>query len=144
MQTILAAVDFSDVTDRVLDTTQQLAHALGADVFIVHVAPPEPSFVTYEPGPQSERDFRAKELRQEHRDVQALLERFGGQVKAEALMVQGPTVAKILEEAERLSADLIVVGSHGHGALYDLLVGSVAEGVMRKTTRPVVVVPARK
>lgn len=146
MNTLLTAIDFSDVTDAVLEQTRVIASAFGAKVFLVHVAPPEPSFVTYEPGPPSEREFRAKELREEHRKLQALAEKLAGDggPDVEPLMVSGGAVAKIVEEAERLDVNMIVLGSHGHGALYELLVGSVADGVMRKAKCPVLVVPARK
>ena len=57
----------------------------------------------------------------------------------------GCGVAKlILEEAERLEAEVIIMGSHGHGALYDLIVGSVTEGVLRKAKCPVLVLPSKR
>jgi nucleotide-binding universal stress UspA family protein len=59
-----------------------------------------------------------------------------------ALHIQGPTVEKILHEAGEQQAGWIVLGSHGHGALYELLVGSVANGVIKGARCPVVVVPA--
>lgn len=145
MKTILAAVDFSDVTDAVLNHAAALAEAFGAKVYVIHVAAPEPSFVTYAPGPQHERDFRADELRDEHRKIQeyatALQER---KIAAEALLVSGETINKLLEEADNLKADTIVIGSHGHGALYELLVGSVTDGILRKANRPVTIVPASR
>ena len=58
------------------------------------------------------------------------------------LHIQGPIVEKILHEAGEQQADMIVIGSHGHGALYDLLVGTVTQGVIKSATCPVVVVPA--
>ncbi|MEX2216885.1 MAG: universal stress protein [Phycisphaeraceae bacterium] len=145
MKTILVAVDLSDVTQPLLSTAAALAKAMQSSVYLVHVAAPEPTFVTYEPGPDHERQFRAQQLRVEHRDLQKLaedMEKSG--VEAEPLMVSGPTVLKLLEEADRLKADLIVIGSHGHGALYHLLVGSVTDGVIRKAKCPVMVVPSRK
>ncbi len=145
MKTLLVAVDFSDVAGSVVAAAAALAQKLAARVVLIHVAAPEPSFVTYEPGPQHERDHRAKTLRKEHRDLQAMVEDLSKHgVPAEALLVQGATVDKLLEEADRLAADMIVIGSHGHGALYHLLMGSVAEGVLRKTKRPVLIVPGRK
>ena len=45
--------------------------------------------------------------------------------------------------ADELAADVIVVGSHGRGKLFDLVVGSVSAGVIRKSQVPVLVVPAR-
>ena len=60
---------------------------------------------------------------------------------AEALLVQGPTTATILDEARRLNADIIVMGSHGHSALYKAFVGSVCEQVLAESTIPILVVP---
>ena len=46
------------------------------------------------------------------------------------------------EMAEAVGADLIVMGSHGHGALFEFLVGSATSGVLRAARVPVVVVPS--
>ena len=51
-------------------------------------------------------------------------------------------VEEILKTAREISADLIVMGSHGHGSVYCLLVGSVTEGVLKAGERPVLLVPA--
>lgn len=142
MKTILVCIDFSDITQRVVQTATQLATALGSRVLLLHVAPPEPDFVPYEVGPQAERDAVAKLLRQEHQKLQVLEQQLINEdVSVEALMVQGPAAQKILQEARVMNADLIVMGSHGHGAVYELLVGSVTETVLRKTHAPVLVVP---
>ncbi|MGH8242867.1 MAG: universal stress protein [Steroidobacteraceae bacterium] len=142
---ILAAVDFSEVTECVVDTLKQVAARFSAHVWILHVAPPDPAFVGYEAGPQVVRDQVAVEHHERHRQLQQVADRLRSDgVDATALLVQGPTVAKILAEAERLQAALIVLGSHGQGALYDLLVGSVSEGVVRASRVPVLLVPARR
>jgi nucleotide-binding universal stress UspA family protein len=60
------------------------------------------------------------------------------------LLVQGPAADVIVLEADRLRADIIVLGSHGHGAMRHLLLGSVSDAVLRKTTRPVLIVPGGK
>ena len=98
----------------------------------------------FEAGPQSVRDARANELRNEHRAFQQQAKEICGKgVDAEAYLIQGPTVDTILEQADHLQADLLVLGSHGHGALYRALLGSVCEGVLRRTNIPVLIVPAR-
>jgi nucleotide-binding universal stress UspA family protein len=51
------------------------------------------------------------------------------------------TVESIVAEAQRLNADMIVVGSHHHGALYNLVVGSVTGDVLKRAKCPVLVVP---
>jgi nucleotide-binding universal stress UspA family protein len=56
----------------------------------------------------------------------------------------GAPVANILKEAGELKAHYIVMGSHGHTAFYDLLVGSTTQGVLKKAPCPVLIVPAEK
>jgi nucleotide-binding universal stress UspA family protein len=145
MKTILALVDFSDITAAVVKTAADMAKAGGTVVYLVHVAAPDPDFVGYDVGPKTLRDTRAGVLRKEHHQLRELEERLKGQgLDAHALLVQGPTVEKALAESERVNADLVVMGSHGHGALRNLLVGSVTEGVLRKARCPVLVVPSNR
>jgi nucleotide-binding universal stress UspA family protein len=49
-----------------------------------------------------------------------------------------------LNQADQLNADLIVMRTHGHGAMYNLLVGSATKGVLKRSTRPVLLVPGSK
>ncbi len=114
------------------------------EIFLLHVAEPDPSFIGYEAGPEEVRNQVAKEFHLEHQQLQASADRLrqaGHQVNA--LLVQGPTVQTILEQAEYLGAEVIVVGSHGRGKLFDLVVGSVSAGVIRKSKVPVLVVPSK-
>ncbi len=140
---LLVAVDFSVVTERQVAAVERLA-APGRKIHVLHVAEPDPDFVGFEGGPDTVREQIAAEFRQEHRQVQALAARLrDAGFDATGLLVQGPTVATILEQAEKFAAHAIVVGSHGHGALFDLVVGSVSAGVIRNAQAPVLVVPSR-
>jgi len=142
---ILAAVDFSAVTGEVLAALRRIGAAMPAKVWLVHVAPPEPDFVGYGAGPDVVRGQVATEQRTWHQKLQQLADQLRADgVETTALLLQGATVATLIAEAEKLEAGLIVLGSHGHGAMYDLLVGSVAEGVVRRSTVPVLLVPARQ
>ena len=58
-------------------------------------------------------------------------------VKATLHEPTGAVVDEILRQADAGNADFIVMGSHGHGAMYNLLVGSVTEGLLKRSTRPV-------
>jgi len=51
---------------------------------------------------------------------------------------------QILNQADALNAHLIVMGTHGHGEMYNLLVGSATKGVLKHTTRPVLLVPSSR
>ncbi len=143
MKHILVPVDFSDITARVVDQALAMARAFGAELTLLHVVPPEPEFVGYEPGPQTVRDDVARQVHEEHRllgELDRQVEAAG--VKSTALLLQGYPVEKIAKEAARLPADLVVVGSHGRSALRHLLVGSVTDGVLRAVACPVLVVPS--
>ncbi len=141
---ILAAVDFSPVTDAVLATLGRIGTLSAVKVHLVHVAPPEPDFVGYAPGPDVVRGQVAAELRTQHQRLQELADRLrAGSIEATALLLQGPTVDALIAECGKRQAGLIVLGSHGHGAVYDLLVGSVAEGVVKRSKVPVLQVPAQ-
>jgi nucleotide-binding universal stress UspA family protein len=145
MKHILAALDFPDVTVPVVEAAAEQARMSGAKLWILHVAAPEPDFVGYEAGPQHVRDARAAELREEHRALQAIKEELAAEgLNAEALLISGFTADTILAEAERLAADLIVIGSHGHSLLHDLLIGSVCVEVIRRSPLPVLAVPKRR
>jgi nucleotide-binding universal stress UspA family protein len=142
MKRILAAVDFSPVTGDVVRVTGDLAHALHAEVRLLHVAAPDPDFVGYAAGPLTVREQVALRYREGHRQLHAIetsMREDGSRVSSQ--MVQGDAVAKILKLAAAYGADLIVLGSHGHGALHHLLAGSVASGVLKASPRPVLIVP---
>lgn len=142
MKTILVALDFSPISDRVIDTAAALAQATGASVVLLHVEAPEPEFVGYEPGPQTVRDAVAQEIMDDHRKLHERADNLRAQgLEVTALVVQGPTAEKILSVAQEHGVDCIVLGSHGHGALYDLLVGSVSDAVIRGADRPVMLIP---
>jgi nucleotide-binding universal stress UspA family protein len=142
---ILVAVDLSPASEKVVKAAGEVAKLTGAKVFILHVAEPEPDFVGYDAGPEVVRTQVAEELRREHRGVQALAKQLREKdLDAIALLVRGPTVETTLKEADNLEAELIVVGTHGHGAVYDALIGSYSAGIIRRSKLPVLVVPIRE
>lgn len=143
MNHLLVCIDFSEITPRLIEVATTLAKPSKAKITLLHIAPPDPAYVGFEAGPQSERDQIAKHLREEHRTLQDLagkIERLG--LTATPLLVQGPTVKKLLEEVQRLQADIIIIGSHGRGAMYNLLVGSATTAILQQSKIPVLVVPA--
>ncbi len=141
MKRILCAVDFSNVTREVIGHASTLAHKFGAELWIVHVAPPDLDY--FKAMDREERNAVASGLHAEHHwmQEQARELRESG-VNASGLLLRGAPVDAILDEANKLNADLIIMGSHGHTAMYRVLVGSVSEGVLRGATVPVLFIPA--
>ncbi len=141
---LLAALDLADTPPAVLRETRAWADRLRAAVWLLHVAEPDPDFVGYEPGPDTVRAAVARKFHREHRQIEdAARDLRAAGLEATALLVQGPTAATILREAERLGADAILLGVRGHGALHDFLLGSVSRRVLHAAARPVLFVPAR-
>jgi len=142
---ILAPIDLSGSSDTIIQTTLELAKALSAKVFLLHVAEPEPDFVGYAVGPQTVRDSVAQRFHHEHHQLQGFADRLReAGLDVTALLVQGATVETILNEASKLGVDMIVLGSHGRGRMYQLFVGSVSEGVLHKSECPVLIVPTHE
>ena len=142
IENILVAVDFDDSVDQLLNYGESLAVKFGAKLWVVYVAPPDPDFVGYEPGPQYIRDFKAEELRGEHRRLQELCDTFiDKEVPYEALLIQGSTVETLLEEVIKLNSDLLIVGTHKRSFLYELISESVSLELFRNAKIPLLTVP---
>ncbi|MDD5034697.1 MAG: universal stress protein [Methylococcaceae bacterium] len=145
MMNLLIAIDLSEASQRLLDKTAKLIQECQGTICLLHVADPDPDFVGYEIDPTVMRNQLAERFHREHRQLQELadgLRRSGADAKA--LLIQGPIVASIIRQAELLDADMIVVGSHGHGALHHLLLGGVSRGILRESPRPVLVVSVKE
>jgi universal stress protein A len=146
MKTLLVPLDFSTATERVLQTAIMLAKALAARLVVLHVLQPitamgDPMMpdLTQIPSLQKAAETNAR----------TQLANAYAQVAAQGVSVEqefhdGPASTVILERARALSADLVVMGSHGHTALYDLLLGSTSHTVLKNPPCPVVIVPSKK
>ena len=141
---VVAAVDFSDRTLDVAAEGVALARASGGTLHLLHVAAGEPALAGYDKEDISPftRSARAGQLTDEHRRLREMADQLADpEVTVTPLVVLGATADMILAAAEHVDASHLVVGSHGHGGLHHLLVGSVAEEVVRRATVPVVLVP---
>ena len=141
---ILVAIDFSETTGRIMSFVSKLVSEAKMNLFLVHVVQPEPDFIGYKVGPESERDFIAKRFHEKHIQLQELADSFRlPGIPVTPLLIQGPTIQTILEEAEKLNADLILTGSHGHGFMSHILMGSVCNGLVKHSTIPVLIIPSK-
>jgi nucleotide-binding universal stress UspA family protein len=140
---ILVPTDFSAPSDAALDFAKTIATTFGASLHLLHVF--EDPFVTgafaaeaYAPMPPATRaallaDARA---RLKHRLTQDEQARFD----ASAELVTGVSAMAIVEYARDHEIDLIVMGTHGRTGMAHLLIGSVAERVVRLAPCPVLTV----
>jgi nucleotide-binding universal stress UspA family protein len=142
---LLIAIDLSDATDKILDHIKKFALKIKPKIWIVHVVQPDPDFVGYEVGPKAERDFIAKKFQKKHTNLQKISEQLRETgLEATPLLLQGATVETILEEADDIDADMIIVGSHGRGMMYNIFIGSVSKEILKNSKRPVLIIPTRE
>ena len=145
MKKILVPIDFSGMTADIIKVAAEDAKCSGAELVLFYVEEPEPDWIGFEPGPQVLRDLRAEDFHKHKQDLEALEAALKSEgIKARAIMVQGGIVEKILEEADKMDADLIVMGTHGHSALHDALLGGISKNILKATGRPILFVPKKK
>ena len=141
---LLAALDLSTTTPAVLREARAWARRLSAELVLIHVAEPDPDFVGYGPGPESIRLAVAHKFQRAHVQIEAAARELRKEgVDTTALLLQGITAETILREADKLSADAILMGARAHGAVHKFFVGSTSQEVLRHSTRPVLLIPPR-
>jgi len=134
---MLVAVDLSPASDAVVDYAVRLAAQTGARLTVFH------AYTAADVAAAQQRGVYADQFVESLRsDIAYLLERAGADARRATIAIaMGPPVEEILRAAADARADLIVMGTHGRSGLDRLLVGSVAEGVLRRAPCPVVVLP---
>jgi len=127
---IMAAIDFSDHTDAVLQRAQLLAKHEGAALLVLHVVDYYwPTDTDYVLPPVDEVE---EKLIEEARSRLDTLLKDTGLAHAKAIIVTGRPKQEILNVAEQEQSDLIVVGAHGHHGIAGLL-GSTADRVLHRS-----------
>ena len=140
MKRILIATDGSPSALQAIEVGLDLVEEEGSEAIFVHVAPTKevlpvagvgmvPVSVPHELG-EADKAPLDEAIR--------IAEELG--LTAETKLLAGDPVKEIVAYADSMDADLIVVGSHGYGAISGALLGSVSRGVLHRTTRPVLVV----
>ncbi len=139
---ILVPVDFTEVSTHALDWAIELAASVGASVTVLHsyaipiIGFPDGALI---PTPQVATDLgEAARV-----GLEAVVkERRGGKVPLETVLREGEAWEEIVNVADEMDADLIVIGTHGRHGLARALLGSVAEHVVRTSHRPVLTLSA--
>jgi nucleotide-binding universal stress UspA family protein len=144
MKTILAAIDSSPISERVVTEAVALARALQGRVVLLTVVQPPVITGEYAPMIDNLAEITAAGEKAADRRLSEIQKRLTADgVPNETAQLTGPPVAYILEQAKARRADYIVMGSHGHTAFYDLLVGSTTHGVLLRAPCPVVIIPPK-
>jgi nucleotide-binding universal stress UspA family protein len=132
---ILVPTDFSRPSERALDYAQDLAQQLGASLHLLHVV----NRPLLAEGLAAEAHISEKFESDVVRSIEARLRKLAPEAESTDV-VFGYAAKAIVDWASRLGADLIVMGSHGRTGVAHLMLGSVAEGVVRTARCPVLTV----
>lgn len=138
LRTILIGTSLGDESDQVVRAGIDLARAAGARVALVHAASIEPLLVDVGAGP----DFEREQIARRGEELRRQIERLGIEERelAGTEVQVGAPYRVVSAAAQRIGADLVVVGATGSGPLAAELLGSTADRVLRKAPCPVLVV----
>lgn len=153
--TILVPIDFSPNSDHAFKHAVMIARQNDAKIHLLHVMPEIDStmfnYISTFLGENKVKNFERDSITTAQNEMKETLDNFSKTELAnfpedlarfaEVEVAIGHPVVKILEAANKLNADLIVMGNHGKGVLGHTFLGSVAERVLNKSTRPVFIVP---
>jgi len=129
VERILVATDFSLCSLTALEHAEELARRFAAELLLLHALDVPPGVAELPHGPAAERELV--------RTIQYLGDHG---LEARSLLRGGPAVETILETAASERASLIVMGTHGRTGMTHVLMGSVAEHVVRSARCPVLTV----
>lgn len=137
IQTILVPIDFSDTADHALEIARSLARDHHAKLVLMTSPPPQPTppmtevYIPELGDPRLVEECRLR-LRQL---VQSITD-----LPVEQRLIMGAPGPSIVEAANEVNADMIVMGTHGRSGLWRMLMGSVAEYVLRHAACPVLAI----
>jgi nucleotide-binding universal stress UspA family protein len=142
LKNVLVATDFSESSDHALTYGRDLARTSGARLHLLHIAENlmATSVAEYYPAGFPEMQLEVEAAARTRLEALVTAED-RAQLKAVALVrTSAAPAAAIVEYAKEASIDLIVIGTHGRGMVSRLLMGSVAERVVRMAPCPVLTV----
>ncbi len=138
LQEILVPVDFSTASDSALHYGQAMAETFHARLHVLHVLEDSVLYGGLDPVPAGVRIELERSARENlSKMLPADMVR---SLRAEMVLKIGSPFVEIVRYAKEQSIDLVVLGTHGHGPIAHMLMGSVAERVVRKAPCPVLTV----
>ena len=140
---ILCPVDFSQFTQEVINYAIDIAKKYGSELHVMHVVPNMTYFTPYESFLTPENLVAIEKNIQDEveRKFTKLLK--GDGVPTKRVVREGTAFVEIIDYAKTEGIDLIVMGTHGHSTIEHILIGNVAEKVVRKSPCPVMTIRPR-
>ncbi len=133
---ILAPIDFSDFSMDAMQGAKDLANDLGAEVHLVHVVVPHFHVIPLPLATSGDQSFeltRESAMTQQAEEELARIKKddFGNSPKVTTAVLNGSPVKMLVEYAEQNAIDLIMLSTHGRSGADRVMIGSVAEKLVR-------------
>jgi universal stress protein A len=137
---ILCPVDFSEFTDEILEYALDITKKYNAELHLIHVIPNLNYFTPYESffTPENLIVVEKNMETEVNKDFDNIIKKIDIPVKK--VIRTGAAFVEIIDYVRTESIDLIIMGTHGRTGLEHILIGSVAERVIRKAPCPVLTV----
>ena len=140
IKTILCPVDFSEISTNAMQYAVFLASHHHAELLLLHVVEHLQEFEHYQVLVFTPQELADEMEKQAYEELNKLTEQIKKTIKVEAVVRQGKAFVEIIKEAKEKDMDMIVMGSQGRTGISHMLMGSVAEKVVRKASCPVLIV----
>ena len=142
MKTILVPIDLSAATASVCEAASELACSLNAKLVFLHIV--QPPVITSDYGIPMENleELVTVSEKAAAKQLATLRDTYAAKgLQVEISQLIGAPAPLILQEARTRDVDYLVMGSHGHTAFYEFLVGTTTHGVLSRAPCPVVIIP---
>jgi nucleotide-binding universal stress UspA family protein len=140
---IVCPIDFSEFTDEILKYAVNITKKFNAELHLIHIIPnlnyftPYESFLTPENLVAIEKNIE-KEVEKDFEKVTKDID-----MPLKKIVKTGATFVEIIDYIKEEDIDLVVMGTHGRSGIEHILIGSVAEKVVRKSPCPVLTIRPR-
>jgi nucleotide-binding universal stress UspA family protein len=151
MKKILIAIDYNPTAQDVAKKGNELAKSMNAEVILLHVVADYTYYSSLDYSPIMGFDSFSNlgvlqtntvtELQNAAQDYLNKTKRFLGDDSIKTVVKDGDSGQAIINAAKEYEADVIVMGSHSRRGLEKILMGSVAEKVLRNSTLPLFIIP---
>ena len=142
MRHIIVPVDLGDFSQRIINYAADFVGDQNIKLHLIHIIPLDVSYVIGDMGMQYIQSAEDTAIASDKAKLRAMTERLDEKGIVYSIKVeQGIPADIIIEQAEKHNAEMIIMGSHGRGLLYETFVGSVTKDVLQETDIPVLIIP---
>ena len=144
MRKVLIAIDYDQTAQKVALKGFSMAKEMNAEIILLHiVSNPVLYYTSYMAMPPFQINSTA-ELKEGAQKFLDKIKHDLGDDTIKTIIKEGDTADLILETAKEIKSDIIVIGTHSRKWLENIIMGSVAEDVLKKTTWPLFIIPTKK